>query len=374
MPSLSYEKQDYLRLGEQPLSGTSFVNWMKLLIENRFKIDWQFVPKAMYVTGMISAFTPFRYLEKRQYDPIISKINDIKPVFIIGHFRSGTTFLHYLLGQDPNLGYVSTFETMTPGVIIAKEDLFKNLVKNHLPAKRPMDDLELNANLPYEEEYAIANLSPYSFYHGWYFPKNWKYYFDEYVLFKNTTNEIIENWMKTYDYYLKKISYKNKGKHILLKSIVNTAKIKHILELYPDAKFIHIHRDPYKVYQSTWKLYQKILPIFSFQHINTKMTDDLILYCYREIFKKYLAEKELIPKENLVEIGYTEFVKNPVETLSETYKIFNMKGFETAKPFFDKYVYQHRNYKPDTYTFDEQIKKKVYNEWKFMFDAYGYDQ
>jgi len=374
MTSLTYNKQDYLRLGEQPLSGSSFVNWMKLLRANRFGVDWQFIPKAMYVTAMISALTPFRYIEKRQYADKIKKVENVKPIFIIGHFRSGTTFLHYLLGQDPNIGYVSTFETMTPGMIINREEFFKNLVKNHLPAKRPMDDLEMHANLPYEEEYAIANLSQFSFYHAWYFPRNWKNYFDRYVLFKNMPKDHIKSWKKTYDYFIKKIAFKNDGKFILLKSIVNTAKIKEILELYPNARFIHIHRDPYKVYLSTWKLYQKILPIFSFQHIDSEILDEMILYCYKELYKTYLQQKSLIPKKQLVEISYHEFIKQPVETIKRSYESLNITHFDTAKTHFERYAYAHRNYKASSYKYDDVLKQKIYTNWKLMFDAYHYPQ
>ena len=129
MMELTYHKGNYLRLGEQPLSGTSLVNWIRVLSNNHFRIDWQFIPKALYVTGMILSLAPFRYIERKNYDKKIQQIDHINPVFIIGHFRSGTTYLHYLLGQDPQLAYVSTFETMTPGMIIKNEDFFKNLVK-----------------------------------------------------------------------------------------------------------------------------------------------------------------------------------------------------------------------------------------------------
>jgi omega-hydroxy-beta-dihydromenaquinone-9 sulfotransferase len=372
MLNLEYKKQNYLKLGEQPLSGSSMINWIRLLKDNKFSIDLQFIPKAIYVTAMIAALSPFRMIEKRQFDNKIKNINHIKPIFIIGHFRSGTTFLHYLLGQDPNIGFVSTFETMTPGLIINKEEFFRNLVKNHLPAKRPMDDLEMHANLPYEEEYAIANLSQYSFYHGWYFPRNWKQYFDKYVLFDNLSNSQIEAWKKTYDYFIKKIAYKNDGKFILLKSIVNTAKIKEILDLYPNARFIHIHRDPYKVYMSTWKLYQSILPLFSFQHITKETLDELILYCYHNLFKKYLKQKSMIPKNQLVEIGYDTFIRDPVATIEKTYNELNISHFSEAKKYFKTYAYQHRNYQASSYNINKQLKDKIYRNWKFMFDAYHY--
>jgi len=374
MPTFSIDHKNYLNVTEQPLSGSSLSNWFKVLAENHFDIDFQFIPRAIYVTAMMTALAPFRYYEHHKFHKKLNQVTVKEPIFIIGHFRSGTTFLHYLLGQDKNLGYVSTFETMTPGMIIANEEMFCNLVKNHLPAKRPMDDLEMHATLPYEEEYAIANMSKYSFYHGWYFPRRWNHYFDNYVLFKNNSSKKLTNWKKTYDYFLKKITYKNNGNHVLLKSIVNTARIKHLVDMYPNARFIHIHRNPYHVYKSTWKLYQKILPIFSFQHIDTNTLDHYILETYKKLFNKFLSDKHLIPKENLIEFSYDEFTKKPVKILQNTYDKLRLTGFNQAKPAFDAYAEKHKNYKPAKYTFTKKEKQKIYNHWKLMFDAYPYPQ
>ncbi len=374
MLALTIAKQDYLRLREQPMAGSSLVNWIRVLRDNQFSIDWQFIPRAIYVTGMISALAPFRFFEREKFNKRISNEKVISPLFVIGHWRSGTTFLHYLLGQDKQLGYVSTFETMTPEMIIANEELFRNMVKNHLPAKRPMDDLEMHANLPYEEEYAIANMSPYSFYLAWYFPRSWKRYFDSYVLFKDMSQGQINEWKQVYEYFLKKITYKNNGNRILLKSLVNTARIKLLLDLFPDAKFIHIHRNPYEVYLSTWKLYEKILPIFSFQHLLSESLDENILYSYKELFNKYFSERHLIPKGNLVELSYNDFVNNPVDVLQTTYEQLGIDNFHDAKPFFEQYAKKHDDYKANRYTIDDHIRDKVYKNWKLTFDMFDYEK
>lgn len=301
MTTLKFDKKEYLNVGGQPLAGTSLVNWLKLLVENRFRINWRFLPKTLYVTFMVTAITPFRIYEQIKFDREIENIKVSPLIFIIGHFRSGTTFLHYLMGQDKDLAYVSTFETMGPWVFLGSEKIFKEVVRNHLPEKRPMDDLEMEADLPYEEEYAIGNLSPYSFYHAWYFPKNSDYYFRRYVLFEGISDHVKEERKKTYIYLLKKISYKHKEKMILLKSPINTGRVKLLLETFPDTRFIHIYRDQYKVYLSTWRLYKAILPMFSFQHVDYEDVDRLILEFYKK-YTKGFSEKKMIPDKNLVEM------------------------------------------------------------------------
>lgn len=366
-------KKHYLHPTLQPSAGASAINWIKVLVDNKLKIDWQFIPRALYVTFMTSLFTPFRFLEKMKYDNKVKNTSILPPIFIIGHFRSGTTFLHYLLGQDKNLAHVTTLETMTPWVFLRFEKFFGNIVKKYLPAKRPMDDLKADIMLPYEEEYAIANIIPQSFYNGWYFPKNIDTYFKKYVLYENVTSNIVNEWKESYLYLLRKISYKNKGKRIVLKSPVNTAKIKHILDIFPEAQFIHIYRDPLKVYLSTWRLYEKILPIFSFQHITLEKLDEFIISFYKGLYKKYFLEKSCIPQENLVELKYENFYKNPVKNLKAVYDSLNINHFESNRVNFERFAKPYENYEPNHYKIDNGVKEKICKEWGFAFKEFQYE-
>jgi hypothetical protein len=369
---IKFEKTDYFKIDMQPLAGTSFVNLVKVLIDNKFKIDWQFLPRALYVVLTVLATTPFRFYERIKFDKQLDDIEPAPPLFIVGHWRSGTTFLHYLMGKDDGLAYVSTLQTLAPWFFLGSKKLFAGIVEKHLPEKRPMDDLEMAGYLPYEDEYAIANFSLYSFYHGWYFPRRIDTYFRKYVLFEGANNNLIGEWKQSYRYLLKKITYDNNGKRILLKSLVNTGRIKLLLDLFPDAQFIHMCRNPYEVYLSTWKLYKKILPIFSFQHVDSTELDQFILSSYRALYRRYLAEKKLIPKANLIEVRYENFVKDPMVTLENIYDTLDLEGFYGAKESFEKFVRKYKNYKPSSYVISEDIKEKLYREWKQTFDEFGY--
>ena len=369
-----YTGKDYMNFVQQPLSGSSFSNFMKLLVQNRFRVAPPLIPRAMYVAIMTAMLSPFRWYEAVKFNKKLEEVKIPQIIFIVGHFRSGTTFLHYLMGQDRNLAYVSTLETMAPEVFLGSERLFGEMVKKRLPDKRPMDDLEMRAGLPYEEEYALANMCTQSFYHAWYFPRKWDHYFRKYVLFDGIGEKEKNKWRNAYIRLLKKIAYKHDGKTILLKSPVNTGRIKELLEIFPDAKFLHIYRNPYRVYLSTWKLYRKILPIFSFQHIDMEELDRNIITFYRETYKKYLKERHLIPDGNLVEISYETFYTDPMYNLEVIYDELGIDGFKDSEPYFRKFVKKYRNYTPDKYTMDEATREKVYEEWKFAFDAFGYDE
>ena len=374
MTRLEFDKSFYLNPKMQPLGGTSLTNLLRLLAWNRFSVDWRFIPRLLYVSLLVTIFSPLRIYEKIKFDKKIKETEIPQIICIVGHFRSGTTFLQYLMGQDRNLSFVSTRETMTPWIILSFDKLLDNIVDQHLPDKRPMDDLEMRSRLPYEDEYAIANLSPYSFYHGWYFPKNIYHYFRRYVLFDGVDNDTKERWKEIYRYLLKKIAYKYGGKLILLKSLVNTARIKLLLETFPNIKFIHIYRNPYHVYLSTWRLYNSIIPIFSLQMVDREFLDKFIIDFYKELYKRYLREKESVDENNLVEIRYEDFVKSPVKTLKEVYDKLGLGWFEDAKPYFERFLSKYKDYKPHRYEIDEETRRKIGKEWDFAFKAFGYEK
>ena len=373
MVKLDFDKSFYLNPRMQPLGGSTLTNILRLLAWNGFRVDWRFIPRLLYVMLLSAIFSPLRLYENLRFNKDIEYTEIPQIICIVGHFRSGTTFLHYLLGQDRKLSFVSTRETMTPSMMIVFDKLLDKVVQQHLPSKRPMDDLEMETKLPYEDEYAIANLCPYSFYHGWYFPKNIYHYFRKYVLFDGVGEEIKEKWKKTYRYVMKKVAYKYGGKPILLKSPVNTGRIKLLMETFPEIKFIHIYRNPYHVYLSTWRLYRSIIPIFSLQRVDVEFLDGFIIDFYRELYKKYLDEKRYIDEKNLIEFKYEDFVKEPLKILHEIYDKFGFDWFDEAKIHFEKYLEKHKNYKAHRYRIDDELREKIGKEWEFAFKEFGYE-
>ena len=125
-----------------PLFGTSLMNWFRLLIENG-GADWGFLSRAIFITLSTMLTLPMRLLSKLVYDPRIEKTRiNYPPLFIIGHWRSGTTHLHELISQDPLMGYVSFWHTLIPYSFMLLEDS-KRFLARFLPTTRPMDAIKV---------------------------------------------------------------------------------------------------------------------------------------------------------------------------------------------------------------------------------------
>ncbi|MHA1827418.1 MAG: sulfotransferase, partial [Candidatus Heimdallarchaeaceae archaeon] len=115
---------------------------MKLLGENKFDISWKNLWKVFAITFIIIVLSPFSFIEK-----IISKqkIKDVQlkkpPIFILGHWRSGTTFLHELLHSDPDLEYMTLTESVFPNLFLYFYGFIKRIFGPFLPETRPQDNV-----------------------------------------------------------------------------------------------------------------------------------------------------------------------------------------------------------------------------------------
>ncbi len=364
------KKDEFFSFTQQPLAGGTLSNWLTMLAENAFRVNPRCMPRAIYDT-ILTFITSLPRLIEMRYDKEIERVEP-EPIFIVGHFRGGTTYFHYLMSHDTNMSYISTFQTMLPGNFIFMEKFFRKILANSLPETRPMDDIRMSADYPYEEEYAVANLSRYSFYHGWYFPKKMREYFDRYVLF-NVPDKVIREWQQVYSYVLKKVVYKKGRKCILLKNPPNTGRIKQLIDIYPDAKFIHLYRNPYEVFNSTMNLYKGIMPIFSLQEYDMDEIEENVFYFYEAMYEKFFREKHLIEDENYAEVRYEDFIRQPLKTLGDIYASLNLPDFEKSKGDFKDYIASQENYKPRKHPMNKEIKDRIYSHWHDTIDRWGYE-
>lgn len=369
--NIKYLFQDYLRVKTHSCVGCSLTNWVEKIYQNSNHIEYYFLPRLVFITFMILLATPLHLYEKIRYEEKIKQSQPKNPLFIIGYYRSGTTFLHYLLGQDHNLAYPTTADVINPNTFLGSEQIVNLLTNFVLPETRPMDNLQMDSSLPFEEEFALANTSQLSLCNGYFFPKTIKDVFDKCVLLQDEA--IKKQWQDNFKYFLQKLTLKYPHQTMLLKTPANTARVKEILEIYPDAKFIHIYRNPYQVYLSNERLYEKILPILSFEKVDNQTIENFIFYSYQKTYQKFLAEKHLIKDNNLVEIKYEDLVKYPLNTLRHIYQTINPEDFEQVLPYFESFLKKYENYQTNTYNLEPLMAKKIKESWYEMFNAFNYE-
>jgi hypothetical protein len=364
-------------MAEHPLAMGSLRSWLRLLLHSE-GIDARYLPRALFVTLTTLLTSPLRVYERARYGRALrdTPIHPA-PVFIIGHWRTGTTHLHLLLSQDPQLGSVSTFQALAPGLSLVGRGIVKRIVAYWLERDHPtrlIDNVPLRIDAPQEEEFALANTTPYSFLHVFSFPRQAADLFAQTVLFQGISPKGLAEWSARYREILRKATLRAGGKRLILKNPAHTGRLPVLLELFPDAKFIHLCRNPYDLFLSIRRVWEVVLPRSQLQAIRPEEVDRLILQFYTQLMQQYLADRALIPAGNLVEMRFEALEADPLAEVRRTYEALDLPGFAAAEPAFRAYLASVANYRKNEYQLTADIIDRINRHWSFACDAWGYQR
>ncbi len=355
------------------LLGITFKDWIRLIKQNKITPAPGYIGRSLMLLFFSFNNSTYKKKEEKVYGPRYENVEIQPPIFILGHWRSGTTLLHSLLALDKHFAYPNTFQISYPHTCLYREMGMREYMKRIKDAsfKRPMDNIEVQFDSPAEDENAIAIMGLKSPILTWTFPKNEAFY-ARYHTFKDAPKEDFEAWKNALIKFYKKLTWRYK-RPLILKSPVHTARVKILLDLFPDAKFIHIYRNPFRVFQSTRFLYHSLIPLASLQKPPVDQFDSAIIRNYKTIYDAYLEEKKLIPEGRLVEIPFETFVKDKMAGLKKIYDELSIPHFDEIQPKFEDYLnsisgYKKNEHQPIPHNVKEQLKK----EWAKFFDAFGY--
>ena len=353
-----------------PLAGSSFTNLLPILSNNQLTEPF-YINKALKIALVSLSNLPFCILEQLVFGRQTDKTEIVEtPIFIIGHWRSGTTYLHRVMVQDDNFGYVSSSQAYLPQSFLVASKFGKNRLDKIWPQTRDMDNMNYSPDVPEEEEHALSSILSLAFYHCMYFPQNMQRLFEQSVLMKSITQKDLAVWQKVYMQIIKKATFASGNKQLILKNPANTGRIKQILEIFPNAKFVYIYRNPYDVFASTQNFYNKALSKYSLQKIDREKLKENILDFYIQLIEKYHLDKKHIPEENLIEIKYEDFEKNELSIMEKIYKKFNLSNFEIASHNMQKYIDSQTNYQKNNYVLNEQTKQEIALRWDFAIERW----
>jgi hypothetical protein len=193
-------------------------------------------------------------------------------------------------------------------------------------------------DLPQEEEIALNNLQDVSFYNFLCFPKDFERFYHKELFMKDLDAKLVLKWKYEYMKLIRKAVLNKKGDRFISKSPSNMARIGQILELFPDARFIFLYRDPYKTVESFYRFFHEIMPTLQVQEANNELTRERLTRVYADMIREYFLLKDKIPPQNLMEIRFENFSKNVVSGLKQIYDKFSLPGFEDSLPFFENYL------------------------------------
>jgi len=241
-----------------------------------------------------------------------------------------------------------------------------------LPAERMgVDHVAMNTQVPWEEEFALCQTTQMSPYMSWLFPRRADYY-DRYVTFRDVPAADVDRWKRAFVKLLKKLAWKNQ-RPLVLKSPPHTGRIRLILEMFPDARFVHIHRDPYVVYRSTTRLHQKCTELYSLQDPDDQAIHDRVVRQYAAMFEAFFEERSLIPAGQFCEVSYAALDSDPIGTVRRIYDELALPDFSGVEAHMQAYLGSLAGYEKNRHAeLSADVRSELSRTWRRSFEEWGY--
>jgi hypothetical protein len=347
--------------------------WLRLLQSGRFRVHPARIPLAFGVCiasvfnlalgSLQQLFYRRRLAEAELHGP---------PVFVVGHWRSGTTLLHELMVLDERLSSPSTLQCFAPHHFLISEWFFRRFARWLLPSKRPMDNMETGWDRPQEDEFALLALGLPSPYRRMAFPNE-----DppdmEYLDFVDVDADEVRHWLDSLRSFLVTVSIAT-GRPLVVKSPTHTGRIEWLAREFPDAKFIHITRDPRALFPSTCRLWRGLDDVQALQLPKHEQLEPYVVKCFQRMYEAFHAGRDKVGSHRLIDIRYEDLVKDPSATMKRIYETLRLSDFETVQPAIEQWVEsEHQSYKTNQHQLDESTESMLRSAWQDYFERYGYE-
>ena len=356
----------------QLLAGMELGAGRDTLARARFRVDADYAPRAAWITALGVGSSLAARAEDARYARAIANVREQPPLIVLGHWRSGTTHLQNCIGRLPGWTHPTTFQVVFPGSFLTTRDIVGPLTASLLPATRGYDNVRMSWDESAEDEIALAKLTGLSPYLGTMFPAQAARY-ERYVDFLEASPDEVDTWKEALRWFTKKLAYASNNARVVLKSCAHTARIRLLLDLWPDARFVFIHRHPYRVWASTlhlrahtdWENFFQ-LPAGNWEAERARQT----LYLGERIFERYLEDRRLVPEGQLAEIAYEDLVADEIGVLGDVFGGLGLEGFDPAA--LRRYLDQVGPYQRNALVLDPDDRERVARHWAAAFDAFGY--
>lgn len=282
----------------------------------------------LLLRGMVKKVLTRRLFLERdiQEHPEILQVPIKKPVIIVGFPRSGTTLLQNLLIQHPGCRWLRAWELNTP---YPNEPHIWGSTNDPRKLRFEVEVAKFRKRYP-QIDVAHALDSP---------EECWELFLptfagpqilgffgvEKYRLWSDGISK--ETWQDIYDYYkrqLQHLIWHQPGCHWVLKSPDHLLHLGNLLEVFPDARIVQIHRDPYKFVPSTCQMiYSSPFPFT--KDSSPEKTGQQMLAKLSEWGQNSLDFRKSTNSNNFYDVHYQDLVKQPIDTVRSIYDHFGME-------------------------------------------------
>jgi LPS sulfotransferase NodH len=161
----------------------------------------------------------------------------------------------------------------------------------------------------------------------------------------------------------------------VLKSPPHTARVRWLLEVFPDAKFVHISRHPFTLFPSTIRLWKALCDVQGLQPDLPEYPwlEEEVYSNLEKMYDAYDEDRHLVPPGNLCELKYEDLIADPKGELQRVYSELGLGDFKRMEPGLDRYLQDTSDYKTNRYALPPDVEARVRQRWAKYFEVCGYE-
>jgi omega-hydroxy-beta-dihydromenaquinone-9 sulfotransferase len=329
------------------------------------RLNWQ-IRIAYWLSG-----TSHSLLTRIQHASHADKIRaaaPAPPLFLLGFWRSGTTFLHELFCCDARLGFASTYACLNPSHFLLTEKWMRE--RPTQPTLRPMDSMRYSWVSPQEDEFALLAFGAPSAYEALIFPSLMR---DARALLdlRHRPHEVQNRWETALRYFIRLLTVQQ-GKTIVLKSPPHGFRLPLLPSLFPLARYVVIERNPYEVFASNLKLWRALLDMYSVEPISPDEIEAFVLAAY-VLHEEAIAEgvRHVDPRL-IARVRYEGLIADPVGQMARLYDELQLQDFEVVRRPLQSYLASVADHTRNSFRLSPGQKQRVDAVWGMLIRDKGY--
>jgi hypothetical protein len=257
------------------------------------------------------------------------------PIFVLGLFRSGTTILHRLLSEDPDNRTLPHWESFDPtpwpeGPTRAQRTLSRflkmaDVLSPNIKAIHPMDAFQADeCRGMFTNVFRTPQLNV-QYRVGSYV--TWLLQQDARIAYRHHKRQL-------------QLAYIQRpyGKRLVLKDPTHTFFVEAILEVFPNARFIFIHRDPVDTLSSICSLHAYARSVFSDDVDAHALGEELVSSYLMERLEPALEALDRLPKGRVAHVRAPDLSRDAIQTIDDAYHTLGIELGEDGRRAMRRYT------------------------------------
>lgn len=364
---------------EPAVSWKTGVIWMgaglptlwRLLVAQRFRIGWRAIPAYACDAGCAAFNSALGAVHDALLSRSLRRVTlDDDPVFVLGHWRSGTTLTHELLALDSRHRSPTNYECFVPHHFLISQRWLKPCIRFVLPKTRLADAMPVAWDLPQEDEFALLALGAPSPYQSIAFP-NEPQRFDACCTLDELSLGERLRWERTWQRFLRRL-IRNRPGRLVLKSPTHTFRLPILEQLFPRARYVHIVRDPYAVFASTVKLWRSLFAAQSYQRPTHAGLEERILTTFCRMYDRFESARSQVAPGRIYDVRFEDLVRDPLGQVRQIYQRLDLGEYDSRA--IQTYMAQRAGHRADQYSLSPEQHAAVTRRWLPYMRKYGYTE